>query len=77
MSKPTPKEFIAAWQSSSSVKEVAEKLGMKPKTASSRASFYKSKGIPLKRMSGGRAIDWDEMKEYAQSLEEGGEEDER
>jgi len=71
MSKATPKQFVKAWQESSSLKEVAEKLGMKPTTANSRASFYRSKGIPLKKMRGGRFVDWDELKQFAREcLEE-------
>lgn len=71
MSKPTPKEFVKAWQESSSLEEVARKLGMKPKTVHSRASFYKRKGVPLKKMRGGRSVDWDELKKYAREcLEE-------
>lgn len=71
MAKPTPKEFVKAWQSSSSAKEVAKKLGMHIKTVRSRVTFYRRKGVPLKKMAGGRSIDWGEMKEYARTcLEE-------
>jgi hypothetical protein len=71
--RPTPKEFIQAWQTSSSVKEVATKLRMTVKAASARAIFYRKKGVALKKMHRGRkGINWSELAEFARSFEKKG-----
>lgn len=49
-------EFVVAWETSSTVSEVAEKLMLishqhvSDKTASDRAAYLWKKGVPLKRM---------------------------
>ena len=47
----SPTDFITAWENSNSVKEVAEKTGLKVTSVQARASTYRSKhGILLKKM---------------------------
>jgi hypothetical protein len=46
--RPTPEEFIEAWQSSSTVREVARKLRMKTNQVRVRACRYRQRGVPLK-----------------------------
>jgi transposase len=46
-------DFVTAHFESNSNKEVAEKLGIKESSVSTRASQYRAKGIPLKRMPTG------------------------
>lgn len=53
----SPEVFVRAWQTSSSIQEVADKLSKYagrsyPKeTVASRASSYRTRGVKLKRMS--------------------------
>ena len=44
------KSFIKAWQEAGSVREVCNKLGMKPASASQRATNLRKRGIMLKKM---------------------------
>lgn len=46
-------KFITAWETSASVKEAADKCGMKIGTVQARASKYRSKDIDLKKMPRG------------------------
>jgi hypothetical protein len=46
----TPLQFVETWTLSNSVAEVAEKLGMPQPIVMARASFYRKKGVKLKRM---------------------------
>lgn len=48
-SNVTPEQFVRAWNTSSSAVEVAQKLDMAPHSASARASWYRKKGVDLKR----------------------------
>jgi hypothetical protein len=70
---PTPKEFIQAWQQSTSVKEVATKLGMNTNNCHVRASRYRARGIPLKDFPAAPlpSWDWDELAAYAEELAQG------
>lgn len=43
-------EFVTAWEASGSIKEVADKTGLKPLSIQARSSKYRSLGIPLKTM---------------------------
>jgi hypothetical protein len=45
-----PKTFIIAWQQSSTLGEVAEKLQMPEPICSARASMYRAAGVELRRM---------------------------
>ncbi|KKK56234.1 hypothetical protein LCGC14_3066570 [marine sediment metagenome] len=56
----TSEQFVKAWQSSSSIKEVANKLGLSSNNVSNRAAYYRKKGVRLKimpRRFGGPRID--------------------
>jgi len=46
-------EFVNVWESSESVDEVCESLGMKKANAYARAAKYRSENIPLKKYTGG------------------------
>tara|TARA_R110002012_G_scaffold72709_2_gene185590 strand:- start:2977 stop:3297 length:321 start_codon:yes stop_codon:yes gene_type:complete len=46
-------DFIEAWESSNSVGEACEKLGMEKPNAYARATKYRGEGIPLKKFPGG------------------------
>jgi DNA-directed RNA polymerase specialized sigma24 family protein len=48
----SPEEFVRVWQSSSSAREVATKLGIPATTASSRAMRYRKAGVRLKHFRG-------------------------
>ena len=68
--KVTPHEFVKAWQTSTSVIEVAKKTNMKLGNVRSRASVYRKKGFPLRSMRRGRqAVDWNGLADYARKLE--------
>jgi hypothetical protein len=63
--------FVTAWEGSTSVKEVAEKLGLKITSVMARASKYRSEyKIPLKGMQrgGGAKIDITAAKELLAKL---------
>ena len=44
----TPEVFCIAWNTSSSTKEVADKLRLSPSTVRTRASHYRKLGVKLK-----------------------------
>ena len=52
-SKFTPEAFIKLWQTSESIREVAEKTGLTPGGANSRAQLYRKNGVQLKRFPKG------------------------
>lgn len=64
--------FVTAWEGSNSVKEVAEKLGLKVTSVMARASKYRSEpfNIPLKGMQrgGGAKLDVTAAKELMAKL---------
>src|SRR5690349_21507945 len=66
----TQKEFIKAWQESSSVREVAAKVGRKKNACRVRAFRYRQRGVPLKRFPyiAIKPPDWSELAEFAKSL---------
>ncbi len=53
----TPERFTRVWQLSSSVKEVARKLGMPKSIVSARASTYRQMGVKLKSFKVVQALD--------------------
>jgi len=67
---PTPKEFITAWQTSTTVAEVAAKLRMRKGPIRVRAHRYRKRGIPLKQYVPLElpVVDWAGLAEYAVSL---------
>jgi hypothetical protein len=66
--RPTPEQFIAAWQSSSSVRAVADKLKMNTNQVRTRACRYRQRGIPLKEYSWPGPPDWTALAAYAMKL---------
>ena len=66
----TPREFIEAWQSSSSVAEVASKLRSKKNACRVRAFRYRKMGVPLKEFLSAwiELPDWEGLAEYAAGL---------
>ena len=64
--------FITAWEQSESIKEVADKLGIKATSVMARASKYRGEplNIPLKQMarSGGAKLNIDSAKELIAQL---------
>ncbi|MBA4190924.1 MAG: hypothetical protein C0467_23290 [Planctomycetaceae bacterium] len=67
----TPRDFVLAWESSQSLKEVAEKTGIKASIAAARASLYRSRGINLKKFKQGRKPQ-DSVEELNKLIEEMG-----
>lgn len=66
----SPREFIRAWQGSSSVAEVAQKVRSKKNAVRVRAYRYRKLGIPLKVFPEVEIepTDWDELARYAAEL---------
>jgi hypothetical protein len=62
--------FIRAWQSGTSAKQVAEGLGMGRDACRSKASYFRSIGIPLRTFyqADRRAEDLPRLAELARSL---------
>ena len=63
--------FIKVWQSSSSAKEVATKMGIRSLAASNRAMRYRKQGISLKEMpkfQPKEGVDWSELAAFAASF---------
>ena len=58
----SPEGFIRAWQTSNSIREVAEKTGLKNGAVRSRGLYYQIRGIPLKGM---RINKWEELDQLA------------
>ena len=69
--RPTPAEFIKAWQTSSSVAQVASKLRMKKDQVRVRACRYRQKGVRLKKYVPAEipVWDWGKLAAYAESFE--------
>jgi transposase len=63
--KATTFEFVEVWQTSETADEAARRLGIETKLAVRRASHYRSRGIPLKRMLR-TGYNWDELREFAE-----------
>ncbi len=70
--RPTPSEFIEAWQVSTTLRETCSRLGMKRSSAKIRALRYRRKGIPLKQHELDPEVecspDWEELADYAREL---------
>jgi hypothetical protein len=69
----TPRQFIEAWQGSSSVAEVARKVRAKKNAVRVRGFRYRKMGIPLKEFPVVEIepTDWDELARYAEELAAG------
>jgi hypothetical protein len=66
--KPTPEEFILAWQCSTTTAQVARKLRMTTAQVRVRACRYRQHGVPLKEYAVPEPPDWEKLAAYAQSL---------
>jgi hypothetical protein len=66
----TQRQFIEAWQTSSTVADVARKLRMKRGQVRVRACRYRKHGVPLKEYVPAELpwVDWSEMAQYAAEL---------
>ena len=65
-------EFVTVWQTSTTIIEVCERLGVQQACAYYRAATVRMKGINLKKLlrkSRSSPIDWNALKELAKSLE--------
>ncbi len=65
-----PLGFVEVWQTSETLQEVADKLGMPLKKASVKASRFRGKGVPLKNFRTA-SVDWAAVAKYAESLKGG------
>ena len=58
----SPEDFVRAWQSSSSMQEIAEKIGIKYNAVATRGAAYRKRGIQLKILdSASQTINVDEL----------------
>lgn len=66
------REFVRIWQSANSVAEVAKQVNRTKNAVRVRAFKYRERGIPLKEFPAVEIelIDWDELAEFAESLED-------
>jgi hypothetical protein len=66
----SPREFIKAWQESSSVAEVAQRIRSKKNACRVRAFRYRQEGVPLKVFPEViiEPTDWDELSRFAAGL---------
>ena len=69
----SPEEFCRVWTESSSADEVSEKLKMPKPIVHARASSYREKGIPLKKMPRrkSKGLDVESLKALVESLNAG------
>ncbi len=66
--RPTAKEFIHAWQTSTTVREVARKTGLTKDAIRTRACRYRQLGVPLKPYDPVPPPNWNDLAEYATEL---------
>ncbi len=66
--RPTPEQFVAVWQSSTSVRAVADKLKMTTSQVRTRACRYRQRGVPLKEIPPLYPPDWKALAAYATTL---------
>jgi hypothetical protein len=66
----TPREFVKAWQESSSVAEVSSKVRSKKNACKVRAYRYRKMGVPLKEFPPVEMpeMDWDDLAAYAKDV---------
>jgi hypothetical protein len=64
-----PEDFIRRWQSAQTLKDFCAGQDITPANARSRANYYRSKGIPLKRLTnGGGVLDIVALKNLAEKV---------
>jgi hypothetical protein len=68
----SPYDFVKAWQTSTSVAEVATKVRSKKNAVRVRAFRYRQKGVPLKEFPAVEYVSdeeyWGELSKYAAEL---------
>ena|SRR5947209_1201377 len=69
----SPEAFVAAWQASASLAEVAQRVGARKNACRMRAWRYRKMGVPLKVFPPPVVEEpdphyWDKLAEYARSL---------
>jgi hypothetical protein len=70
--RPTPVEFIAVWQTSTTLAEVASRLRMTKSQCWVRAWRYRRRGVPLKVFPPGglQVWDWHKLAAYADAQDD-------
>lgn len=69
MKKKTIEEFIRAWQTSDSTREIANKLDCTTQHVYNRAGMLKRGGVPLKKLARTKKdYDYKKLSELARSL---------
>lgn len=71
--KVTPEDFVTKWQKSDTIEEFIKATGLSEGGAQSRASNYRKRGIPLKKLkktNPRQRTDWDALKKLATDLAE-------
>jgi len=69
----SPEAFIEAWQSGTTIKEIAQRLGLTVNAAKQRATKMRKRGVKLKHFeangaNGWAAYNWPKLRELAESL---------
>lgn len=68
MSKFSLDEFVKTWQLSTTVRQVADKLGASPAYIYQLARKLQRRGVKLKRHDSGRVVDVDALNKLIASL---------
>ena len=71
--KVTPEDFVTKWQKSENVEDFLNATGLTEGGAQSRASNYRKRGIPLKKLTKANrktSTDWEALKKLARDLVE-------
>ena len=64
----TPEEFVKLWQTAQSLDEVAAKMKRTVIDATARASYFRQRGVPLKKFTGKRKSDYSKLAALAEQL---------
>ena len=60
------RSFIKKWQAANSIQEVADAHGLTINQAYIRSAFLRRKGVPLKYMTTGKTIDYQDLTKLAE-----------
>lgn len=69
----SPEQFVRTWQTSKTIAEVGEKLGMPKPIVYARAHKYRREGVKLKKMKPerkGMSIDVDKFNKIIEEIDE-------
>lgn len=64
------KDFVSAWQTSRTMREVCEKTGLLPSACTARVIGLRAKGVSLKKL-GRETVDYTEIAKFAAEFKEG------